>query len=408
MMTSLGAGTLRSPADGCVLVTHPGLQHAHQLAQALHQRKLLKAFWSGVPVVDREEPMPWWMPSSYRQRIRRVDIPASLREHPTRFQLALRATIRFGNNTQRGDRIHRIFHWFDKWAAGQVAALQPRAVVAYENAAYHTFIAAKAAGALCILDAAAFHHRTVSQQVKSGQTPYTAEVNRRKDEEIRMADLILTCSPLAADSYAANGIDRRRLKPLLLGADPLPALAARTGSARTVPRFIFAGPLSRRKAVDLMLTAFQRLHDEGVGCELYCVGGVAEPELLEAVLKTPNAKYFASMPQHELFRLIADADCLVLPSRSDSFGMVVAEAMSCGTPALVSTQTGAKAIVEAFPGSGWIVEPDAAALCAQLRRLIENPALLTEARGQALEASREFSWERYRKRAGSVLEEFLR
>lgn len=409
-LVAAGPGDERSivPGAGSVLITHPGLQHSHQLAQALHQKGLLKAFWSGIPVVDQGEAAPWWLPEAYRQRVRRVEIPSALRRHPVQFQIMLRLGGRFASGAQNGDGIHRVFHRFDAWAARRLPALRPRAVVAYENAAYHTFIAAKAAGALCILDAAAFHHKTVAELVSPADTAYTAEINRRKDAEIAMADLILTCSPVAGDSYAANGVPRQRLKSLLLGADPVPAVRPRRATGGGAPRFVFAGPLSRRKAVDVMLEAFRRLHAEGIDCELHCVGGVSEADLLEAVHQTPNARYFPSVPQPELFAMIADADCLVLPSRSDSFGMVVAEAMSCGTPALVSTQTGAKAIIEAFPGSGWIVEPNAEALYLELRRLIADPGLLHRARSSALEASREFSWENYRKRAGSLLEEFLR
>ncbi|MEJ8820831.1 glycosyltransferase [Variovorax humicola] len=400
-VSSIGAQMTRS-----VLVTHPGLQHSHQLALALYERKLLQAFWSGVLVAEGGETLPWWLPEHFRKRVRRVDIPSELRVHPIRFQLMLQASMRL-NSGQGNDRMHRLFHWFDAWAAKRVVALRPKVVVAYENSAYHTFAAAKAVGARCVLDAAAFHHRTVSTQLNPPDTPYTGEVNRRKDAEIAMADLILTCSPLAADSYEANGVERTRLQPLLLGADP--KLVTPITSARKAgpARFMFAGPLSLRKSVDLILAAFTRLHAEGFKYELDFVGGVADQGLLAAVQQTPGAKYHPSVPQSQLFDLMGTADCLLLPSRSDSFGMVVAEAMACGTPALVSSQTGAKAIVEAFPGSGWIVEPDEDALYDALRELICNPALMQRARAPALIASKEFSWERYRARAGRVLQEYL-
>ncbi|RZA21763.1 MAG: glycosyltransferase, partial [Proteobacteria bacterium] len=148
-------------------------------------------------------------------------------------------------------------------------------------------------------------------------------------------------------------------------------------------------------------------HAEGVPFELSFVGGVGNHELLKAVQETPGAHHRASVPQPQLFELMAEADCLVLPSRSDSFGMVVAEAMSRGTPALVSTQTGAKAIIESFPGSGWIVEPELEALHGMLRRLVDEPVLMQKARVPALAASREFSWTAYRQRAGKLLEDYL-
>ena len=389
-----------------VIVTHPGLQHAHQLALALHEHRLLAELWSGIPVASRGEPLPWWLPPGYAARVRRVEIPAGLRTHPVQFQMLLRAATRLGRMRTRGDRIHRVFHQFDAWAAHRLAGRPVDAVVAYENAAYHTFAAAKAMGARCVLDAAALHHVTAKQLLGSRDTPYTAEINRRKDEEIRMADLILTCSPMAMESYASNGVPAHKLRSLVLGAE------APLGAERLQPhggpaRFVFAGSLSRLKSIDTILAAFRRLHAEGHVYELAFVGGVADPQMLREVEMTPHAVHTPSVAQQDLFAILAHADCLLLPSRYDSFGMVVAEAMACATPAIVSTRTGAKAIVESFPASGWVVEPDVESLYLLLRRLLSDHSLLQQARAPALQASREYSWTRYRERAGQALEEFL-
>jgi glycosyltransferase involved in cell wall biosynthesis len=279
-------------------------------------------------------------------------------------------------------------------------------VVAYENAAYHSFQAAKQVGARCVLDAAAFHHQAAAELIGYPDSPYTAEINRRKDEEVRLADLILTCSPLAAESYVSNNVPREKLHPLLLGAEApgrIPGWQPYDGP----PRFVFAGALSHRKSVDLIAAAFRRLHAEGLSCDLAFVGGVGDQRMLAEVQSTPNARYRPGIPQEELFEVLAQADCLLLPSRSDSFGMVVAEAMVCGTPAIVSTQTGAKAMIEAYPGSGWIVEPDAESLYAILRTLITRPALLRAAREPAMRSGQAFSWANYRNRAGQLLEDFV-
>ena len=54
---------------------------------------------------------------------------------------------------------YRLDHAFDAWAARRVRKLRPDMVVCYENSALHTFKAARAIGAVCVLDAASVHYQ---------------------------------------------------------------------------------------------------------------------------------------------------------------------------------------------------------------------------------------------------------
>lgn len=101
--------------------------------------------------------------------------------------------------------------------------------------------------------------------------------------------------------------------------------------------------------------------------------------------------------------MIANSDCLLLPSKFDSFGMVVAEAMACGTPAIVSNMTGSKAIIEHFPGSGWIIEPTEESIYSNMKYCIENRCEVFKARNQAGNASHFFTWDSYRNRIFNLL-----
>lgn len=396
-----------SDVGRCVLVAHPLLQHSHQMALAMHEMGKLQVYLAGVPVAAPGEALPFWLPARFKQKVRRVPIPPQLRQHPVRFQLAMRGGLRFlpGSVVGHGDWLHRIFHWFDAWTAHQIKRYRPRVVIGYENSSYHTFAAAKSVGAFCVLDAASLHHRTSRELVPFNPSPYEAEVTRRKDAEVEAADLVLTCSPMAAESYVSNGVPPSKVRSVLLGAELPEGMAEQPRVSNAAPRFIFAGALSRRKSVDLILDVFSRLAREGLSYELLFVGDAGDRTLLEQLRTTPRAEHRASMGQQALYPLMAQADCLLLPSRFDSFGMVVAEAMACGTPALVSTHTGAKALVEHVPGSGWIVEPDAESLYAQVRALVLQPELLARARPFAQRASSDFTWHAYRRRVAAVLKE---
>ncbi|MBC7489106.1 MAG: glycosyltransferase family 4 protein [Glaciimonas sp.] len=171
--------------------------------------------------------------------------------------------------------------------------------------------------------------------------------------------------------------------------------------------FIFAGSLSHRKAIDIILAAFTLIKQSGLHYQLSFVGGEGEPGWIKQIEKTPNARYIPGIPQNVLYGLIGEADCLLLPSRFDSFGMVVAEAMACGTPVIVSTQTGAKAILEKFPGAGWIVDPDVQSLYRCVKARIDDRASIFSARAYALQAANHFTWAAYRERVGSYLENWM-
>jgi len=389
-----------------VFVSHPGLQHSHQLAWALHDRKLLQAFWSGVPVMDTDETTPFWVPRSFSQRMKSVNIPAELRRHPIAFQALLRAGKFLPPSISATDYTHRVFHFYDWWVAKHIPRLKPKVVVAYENAAHHTFRAAKAIGARCILEAPSLHHLAGARLMKTQATPYLAEINRRKDEEVALADMVLTCSPLAANSYIEAGVSSHKVYSMLLGATLPDGILPWTPHNKPL-HFIFAGALRHLKSIDIILSVFKRLHDEALPYQLSFVGGKGEPGWIEKIEHTPAASYYSGVAQTELFKKLAQADCLLLPSRFDSFGMVVAEAMACGTPAIVSTQVGAKAMIEQFPGAGWIVEPDEDALYQCIKARIQDRTSLFTARNSALEAAQHFTWQAYRDRIGSFFENWM-
>lgn len=389
---------------GRVFVSQPGLQHAHQLALALHERGLLQAFWSGVPVLAEGERLPFWLPASYAKRVKSVAIPPELRKHPMVFPALLRAGRFLPRSLSHEDYAHRVFHLYDWWVSKHISSLKPKVVVAFENSAYHTFRAAKAIGARCVLDAPALHHQAAAKILKTPASPYLQEINRRKDEEVAMADLVLTCSPLAADSYLQAGVPANKVHSIFPGAT-LPAGLISWRRHDQPLRFTFAGGLRYLKAIDLILKAFERIHADGLPYRLDFAGGEAEPGWIKAIEKVPHTIYHGDLNQAELFQRLAQSDCLLLPSRFDSFGMVVAEAMACGTPAIVSEQTGSKAMIEQFSGAGWVVPCDEDALYQRVKALIMNREALFAARGSALEAAQCFSWENYHKRIGALIEE---
>jgi glycosyltransferase involved in cell wall biosynthesis len=91
-------------------------------------------------------------------------------------------------------------------------------------------------------------------------------------------------------------------------------------------------------------------------------------------------------------RAFANADLFVLPSFSESFGMVIGEALAHGLPVLTTTATPWKTI--AVEGCGWSVSPTIAGLLEGLSAAtsLDRSALLVMGeRGREM-VSRQFSW----------------
>jgi glycosyltransferase involved in cell wall biosynthesis len=71
---------------------------------------------------------------------------------------------------------------------------------------------------------------------------------------------------------------------------------------------------------------------------------------------------------------LADADVFVLPSRSENFGLAVAEAMAAGLPVIVSDRVGIHDEIAAA-SAGLVVRCDAGDLARAMARLLTDPGL---------------------------------
>jgi glycosyltransferase involved in cell wall biosynthesis len=97
------------------------------------------------------------------------------------------------------------------------------------------------------------------------------------------------------------------------------------------PIFLYVG----RVAVEKNVEAFLKLDLPGTK---WVVG--EGPALGELKRKYPDAYYAGVFPQSELARYYAAADVFVFPSKTDTFGLVLLEALACGLPVAAYPVTG--------------------------------------------------------------------
>jgi len=105
----------------------------------------------------------------------------------------------------------------------------------------------------------------------------------------------------------------------------------------------------------------------------------------------------------ELAHMLGLMDCLVLPSRIDSFGMVVVEALAAGIPTIVTPKVGAAEVITGK--NGWIVPVGSAvALSKQMSLCCAEPRLAREMRGDCIASAARHQWVEYRARMLSIID----
>ncbi|MEM2936813.1 MAG: glycosyltransferase family 4 protein [Candidatus Bathyarchaeia archaeon] len=186
-----------------------------------------------------------------------------------------------------------------------------------------------------------------------------------------------------------------------LGIRPLDNIPAKEGE----PTAIFLGRLKKAKGPHHAIKAFRLLSEKLADCRLWIVGdGPLRPKLLRLARKLGLEKkvvLFGRVSETQKLNLLGRAHVLVFPAVREGWGLVVTEANACGTPAVGYDVPGLRDSIR-HGKTGVLVPPkDLGALAGALMKLLSDHGVRRELSRNALEWSREFSWDR-------SAEEFLR
>ena len=200
--------------------------------------------------------------------------------------------------------------------------------------------------------------------------------NRRLLQSYGVPDSRIFFSPYAVDGahFRLNTNDREAARS---------ALRTQLGLAEDAPLFLFVGKLIPVKAPALLLQALADVLAREPRATLAIVGDGALLQQLEAdAQKLPPGRvhFLGFRNQSALPAIYAAADALILPSRSETFGVVVLEAMHAGLPVVVSDRVGCAEDLVSDGVTGFRFPSGNAAALAELPRLLKGYGE-TQARG---------------------------
>jgi glycosyltransferase involved in cell wall biosynthesis len=212
---------------------------------------------------------------------------------------------------------------------------------------------------------------------------------------LESADLLHATSEVEYDQIRSMGF----LKPVAVipnGIDLPPLPTSRSGNeARTL---LFLSRLHPTKCVDRLLLAWQQLQHLHPRWRLVVAGPgeTAYERLLQDLateLNLERVRFPGPLYGAAKSRVYFDADLFVLPTHSENFGVVVAEALAHGCPTLVSRGAPWSRLAE--KGCGWWIENDVATLIKTLDAAMRLPRDELQAMGRRGRAwmERDFAWD---------------
>ncbi len=272
------------------------------------------------------------------------------------------------------------------------------AVYAYEDAARATFERAGREGLARVWDLPLPHWRTLESMWLEEAARWPGAMGerprlepdwkkRRKDAELDLADVIMVASGFTRRSLEAAGC----WKPILEVPYGFPVEDfAPKGRGAAGPFTVLAvGTQDLRKGTPYLLEAWRRagLRD----ARLRLVG----PMKLTGTFLTRYQGLFehvAHLARAEIEREYQAADLLAFPTLGDGFGLVMQEAMCCGTPVLTTACGGGpECITDGV--DGWLVPPrDVDALVERLRQAAGDRERLFRMGLAARDAAELYAW----------------
>ena len=305
--------------------------------------------------------------------------------------------------------VDSVYHSLDRYVASSIMRLHAQkkidAVYGYEDGSEESFRVARLLGMRCVYDLPIGYWRAARLLLETERERWPEWVTTltgfedsetklaRKDNELRLADLIIVASQFTADTLREFG---DTLAPILIIPYGFPAVGEQrqytdTSNGRPL-KLLFVGGLSQRKGIAYLFAAAAAL---GSRIELTVVGHKATDNCpaLDSALRLH--RWIPSLPHAEVLKIMRAHDILVFPSLFEGFGLVITEAMSQGTPVITTNRTAGPDLIE-HGRNGWIVEAGSTvALQKAIEHLLLHPASVAEAGRAAMETARSRPWKQY-------------
>jgi D-inositol-3-phosphate glycosyltransferase len=227
---------------------------------------------------------------------------------------------------------------------------------------------------------------------------------------IAESDVIVVSGPSEREDLISRyGADPSRISIVTPGVDHDLFVPGVRQSARIrlgwpeLTTLLYVGRIQTAKGPDLAVEAFARITAKIPDARLVLVGapagadGAREMEHLQRMVKTLDLAHLVTFAEPVPHRQLADvyraANLVLVPSRSESFGLVAAEAQASGIPVIAAAVGGLKTVVGQGSGGILVDDWDPTRWSETALQVLSDPDRRVQLEAAGPRFAERFSWE---------------
>lgn len=242
---------------------------------------------------------------------------------------------------------------------------------------------------------------------------YRVALRQHGREILRGASAIVFLSPSYRDEVYRNYVERFeeeefRKKTFIIpnGIDPFWLKNAPEPNKKqndTIIRCIYAGAVNKNKNIKTTLCACDVLKGKGYSVFYTVIGKIESKKIYQMLIDRDYVTYISPQPKEKLIEFYRANDIFVMPSRTETFGLVYAEALSQGLPIIYTRGQGFDG---QFPDGevGYSVDSsDPNQIAETILKLAEEKEKMTPI---CINKSRKFDWEKISRSYSEIYKQF--